>query len=93
MSSTSSRAYQNDRRPANPPWPDDPDTSADDADVPLSARYSDGTPLQWYLDGRHVVSEGARWMLRKMCEPDASNRPHIHEILETLDVLFPGATV
>lgn len=93
-STTSSRASYPDMRPANPPWPDDPDTSAEDADVPLSGRYySDGSPVQWYLDGRHVVSEGTRWLLRKMCEPEASNRPEVGEILQTLDVLYPGAVV
>jgi serine/threonine protein kinase len=48
--------------------------------------YSDGSPLQYFLDGREPVPEGVRLLLKRMTSPEPADRPTAGEVLNALSV-------
>lgn len=48
--------------------------------------YSDGSPIQYFLDGREPVPEGVRALLKRMTAPNPGDRPTASEVVNALAV-------
>ncbi|GAA95164.1 uncharacterized protein L969DRAFT_89852 [Mixia osmundae IAM 14324] len=73
--------------PLDDAWSDDQEHLHDDYANTSTEVYSDHTPLQYFLDGVHVVPESLRELLRSMTSPQAQDRPTIDYVCAALDSL------